>query len=61
MNTTSIIAMLGIGVCGSIASTVLVSFGKSTEASFVNIATVSGIGLTALTTVIKLIQMLATI
>ena len=52
MNTTSIISMLGIGVCGSIASTVLTSFGKSTEASFVNIATVSGIGLTALSIVI---------
>lgn len=61
MNTTSIISMLGIGVCGSIASTVLTSFGKSTEASFVNIATVSGIGLTALSIVIKLIQMLASL
>ena len=59
MNTASIISMLGIGVCGSIASTVLVSFGKTTEASFVNIATVSGIGLTALSIVVRLIQMLS--
>ena len=61
MSTASIVAMLSIGVCGSIAERVLTSFGKTNEASFVGIATIGSLGGTALTVIIKLIQMLSTL
>lgn len=62
MSTTSIlISMVSIGVCGSISEKLLSSFGKQELASFVNIASLSSVGLTGLGLVIKLLQLLASL
>jgi len=61
MNTATIITMMSIGVSATIAEKVLNSFGKCDMASFCNIAGLSGLGITAIGLIIKLIQTLATI
>lgn len=61
MNTATIITMMSIGVTATIAEKVLNSFGKCDMASFCNIAGLSGLGITAIGLIIKLIQTLASI
>ena len=61
MTTACIITMLSVGIVGSISERVLTSFGKMNEASFVSIATLAGIGVTALGIVIELIAKMATL
>lgn len=61
MSTASIIGMLSIGVCGSIAERVLTSFGKTNEASFVNIATMGTLGGSAVAIIVNLIQVLSSL
>lgn len=59
MTTACIVSMVSIGVCGSIAERILTSFGKINEASFVSIATMGGLGITALGIIIDLISKMA--
>ncbi|HAK41621.1 MAG TPA: hypothetical protein DCM59_01380 [Clostridium sp.] len=61
MNTATIITMMSIGVTATIAEKVLNSFGKCDMASFCNIAGLSGLGITAIGLIVKLIQTLASI
>lgn len=56
MNTTLIVTMAAIGISASVAEKLLNAFGKVDMAQFVNIAGLSGIGVTALGIVIKLLQ-----
>ena len=58
---TIILAMTSCGVVGAVGEKVLNSFGKGDMANFLNIATLSGVGLSALGLVYKLFQLLATI
>lgn len=57
---TIIIAMTSCGIISAVGEKVLLSFGKSEMASFTNIAGLSGVGLSALGLVYKLIQLLST-
>lgn len=59
MNTATIIAMLGIGVVSTIAEKILNSFGKADMASFCNIAGLSGLGITTIGLILKLIKVLS--
>lgn len=59
MGTGTIITMLGIGVVATIAEKVLNSFGKADMASFCNIAGLSGLGITTIGLILKLIQVLS--
>lgn len=61
MSTATVVAMASIGVIGATAEKILISFGKSEIATFVNIATLSSVGLTAITIVVKLMQLLASV
>ncbi len=61
MSTGLIITMAGIGITATVGEKLLNAFGKSDMASFMNIAGLSGLGLMAITLVIKLLQALATI
>ena len=61
MGTATIITMLGVGVAATIAEKVLNSFGKADMASFCNIAGLSGLGITTIGLIIKLIQVLSTL
>jgi hypothetical protein len=56
-----ILAMASTGIVSAVGEKVLISFGKTEMASFLNIAGLCGIGLSALGLVYKLIQLLATI
>ncbi|NMM62076.1 hypothetical protein HBE96_05100 [Clostridium sp. P21] len=56
MNTTLIVTMAAIGISAAVAEKLLNAFGKVDMAQFVNIAGLSGIGVTALGIVIKLLQ-----
>lgn len=56
-----IVTMAGIGVASAIGEKVLISFGKSEMASFLNITGLCGIGLTAIGIVVKLLSMLSSL
>lgn len=56
MNTTLIVTMAAIGISAAVAEKLLNAFGKVDMAQFVNIAGLSGIGVTALGIVIKLLK-----
>jgi hypothetical protein len=58
---TIIIAMTSCGVISAVGEKVLNSFGKSDMANFTNIAGLSGVGISGLGLVIKLIQMLSNV
>lgn len=56
-----IIGMTGIGVGTAVAEKVLNSIGKTDLANFVSIAGLSGLGLTAVGLICKLLQSLSTL
>jgi hypothetical protein len=56
MNTTLIVTMAAIGISSAVAEKLLNAFGKVDMAQFVNIAGLSGIGVTAIAIVIKLLK-----
>lgn len=58
MGTGTIISMLGIGVCATIASKVLYSFGKAELASFIEISGLVGLGLITIGLIIDLTKAL---
>lgn len=58
---TIILAMTSCGVVSAVGEKVLNSFGKCDMANYLNVAGLSGIGLSALGLVYKLVQLLATI
>jgi hypothetical protein len=58
---TVLITMLSCGVIGSVAEKVSISFGKSEVASFINIATICGVGITALGLVASIIKLLSSL
>ena len=58
---TIILVMTSTGVISAVGEKVLNSFGKNDMANYLNVAGWSGIGISALGLVYKLIQLLATI
>lgn len=58
---TILITMLSCGVIGSVGEKVSLAFGKSEIANFLNIATIAGVGISALTLVVSLIKLLSTL
>jgi len=59
INVGTLVAMASIGVGASILEKVLSATGKVTEASYVGIVGLSGIGIPAVYSIIKLIQAVA--
>lgn len=58
---TILLAMTSSGIIGAVGEKILISFGKTELAQFTNIAGLSGVGLSALVLVGKLLAKLSTL